>query len=40
VERNDSSVLDQTSKESEKLTGSAGCYFCSLLCCLLSRLFT
>lgn len=32
------SVLDQTCKESGKVTGSAGCYFCPLLCCLLSRL--
>lgn len=39
VQRNNSSVLDQTSKESEKLTGSAGSCFYSLLSCLLSRLF-
>lgn len=32
------SVLDQTCKESGKVTGSAGCYFYPLLCCLLSRL--
>lgn len=38
-QRDKSSVSDPTSKESEKLTGSAGCYFSSLLYSLLSRLF-